>query len=277
MKQRFMYAMFLMSMLMATACSSGDDGNEVSIDSKPLVGYWEVPNINSNRKSPITYCMVLFPEGKMRSKTSGNDKSLWRSTSQEWTYNKDTGILATTAQFGSANLQWTITLIGADSWTGLELWSDERKSYIANGVSPSSDFQTASKEQIAKAIEAILMTREWKKVSADGSGSLIFDGVTNNTGVKSSYTIWFHSTYHDELYSYSVRTQTYPWEIFNYDKKNDVIYCSRVSQGGMNEITETSFTFEHPFSYTKARIRLTEKCTNYNNDMSFDYTYVPKL
>lgn len=273
MKQRFIYAIFLINMLMATACSSGDDGNEVSIDSKPLVGYWEVPNINSNKKNPTTYCMVLFPEGKMHSKTNWDDKSVWGSASHEWTYNEDTGILATTAQFSSANLQWLITLISADSWTGLELWNDEHKSYIANGVSPSSDFQKASEDKIAKAIEALLMTREWRKESEDGSGSLFFGGVT---GGISTFTIWFYSTYHDELYSYSIRSQTYQWENFKYDKKNDAIYCSRIRKNGV-ELTETSFTFEHPFNYTKARIRITEKCTNYNNDMSFDYTYVPKL
>lgn len=114
MKKFFTYTILLAGISLFTACQSDDDKDSPQFEEKNmLVGYWKA---NGNN-------FILFDEGKMRI----NFSDIYES----WTYNETSKILATTAIVGKVNLQWEITLISENKWTGIGLWNATASTTVA--------------------------------------------------------------------------------------------------------------------------------------------------
>ena len=128
MKKYYPYAMLLMSVFLFTACPSDDDDDEGGSSggsNKALVGYWNI--------STLKYSMVLFDNGIMKG-VPYTDKSTGSIIQANWQYDEDTRILATSAINSGNNLQWHITMLNEDNWTGIALWNDKNTTYAAQNT-----------------------------------------------------------------------------------------------------------------------------------------------
>jgi len=94
------------------SCSSDDDteeksNNKLSVSGKKLLGAWN-----------IGYYIVFQTEGKCFAYTG---KSYDYTNAGSWQYNEQTGLLGTSCYYKDINLQWQITMIGDDTWSGILL------------------------------------------------------------------------------------------------------------------------------------------------------------
>lgn len=126
-KKLFTYVALVMSVFLLTACPSDDKEDDYNIDTSTsrLVGYWEIENYLNQKGISNTNTFVLFEEGKIWYEDNGKVKE------GSWNYNKDTGLLATTAQWELDNWQWEITMIEDNEWAGFALWLDDKKTMLA--------------------------------------------------------------------------------------------------------------------------------------------------
>ena len=102
-----------------TSCGDDDDDSNSST-SKAMVGYWNV--------STLDYSMVLFDNGVMKGMAHGSNEI----TTGNWSYDSQTNTLATSALYNGKSLQWLITMLNTNNWTGVALWNDKNTTYMAD-------------------------------------------------------------------------------------------------------------------------------------------------
>lgn len=132
-KKLFTYVALVMSVFLLTACPSDDKEDDYNIDTSTsrLVGYWTIRNCTSytGPNGKLNYkdaYFILYEEGKIRYLNENNNVK-----EGSWNYNKDTGLLATTAEYRSNNWQWEVSMIEDNEWAGFALWSDDKKTLLA--------------------------------------------------------------------------------------------------------------------------------------------------
>ena len=114
MKKIAPYIMLFMGMCLFTACPSDDDDNNDMKKANALVGYWNIPTLK--------YAMVLFNEGIMICENYRQLSSYHFYSDMDvlptnnWNYNDETGILATSAVYENNNLQWHLTMVNNNNW-----------------------------------------------------------------------------------------------------------------------------------------------------------------
>lgn len=111
---------------MFSACPSDDDDEESNKADNVLVGYWNISNFD--------YHMVLFNGGKMASCTTNKNGSIGSISVGNWSYDNQTSILATTAEKNGINLQWHLTMVNDDNWTGIALWDNKTTQKATNQI-----------------------------------------------------------------------------------------------------------------------------------------------
>lgn len=131
-KNRFyLWAMMVIAVLCIGFTSCGDDDeddNNGRTSLKAMAGYWNI--------STLKYSMVLFNEGVMKGRgwetNSRGDVIYGNITTGNWNYDEQTKTLATSALYNNNSLQWLITMLNDDNWTGVALWNDQNTTYMAN-------------------------------------------------------------------------------------------------------------------------------------------------
>lgn len=149
-----------------TSCGDDDDDNNSST-SKAMVGYWNV--------STLDYSMVLFDNGVMKGMAHGSNEI----TTGNWSYDSQTNTLATSALYNGKSLQWLITMLNTNNWTGVALWNDKNTTYMAD-----------NKENELDAYELnLLLDGKW--VSKTGN-TIIFYSIKSSGSKSVHYNISFN-------------------------------------------------------------------------------------
>lgn len=127
-------SMLMVFSAMLISCSfvscGGDDEDDDNTsytlsESSKFVGFWETGVTYMNNGMSDVLRFILFEEGIMRFIENGSVKEC------NWNYSKNTGILATTANFHGINPQWEITIANTGSWSGLSLWKQDGTTHNA--------------------------------------------------------------------------------------------------------------------------------------------------
>lgn len=123
-------------MFLLTACPNDDEDENSFRAGNEFVGLWKVVDFSN------TFYLMLYTDGKIRtckaSKVSDAETS-YTNDGASWTYNKETGVLATSASINSYNLQWEITLMSGNEWAGICLYDREKRTCKATKITKDSD------------------------------------------------------------------------------------------------------------------------------------------
>ena len=135
MKKIYIYAMLVMSMFLFMACPSDDDDldNSKLLLDNPLIGCWYISNDN-----------VLFMSDGIMYYNNGTKRGTW-------SYNKESTILSASVN----NWQWQVGAIDSLSWTGLQLFGKNPRSWT---------YERSKAYDIAK---ALIVCRKWKDVNGN--------------------------------------------------------------------------------------------------------------
>ena len=227
-KNRFyLWAMMVIAVLCIGFTSCGDDDeddNNGRTSLKAMAGYWNI--------STLKYSMVLFNEGVMKGRgwetNSRGDIIYGNITTGNWNYDEQTKTLATSALYNNNSLQWLITMLNDDNWTGVALWNDKNTTYMANNKLDVNEV-------------ALLLDGKWVN---DAGNTLTFYGFSGS----------YNKYYGDCIYLESYRADEAPQiDLDNLHNKQMAIKFNQLTKK-KDQITLHYYSYDHDNDFYEGKI-----------------------
>ena len=118
------YSVFIFTSLLFAGCPSSDEDEEVmsSPANQKFIGIWE----GAGTTNPSI--LIFSEDGQVIQGNLGSFSNYGR-----WSYDKETGLLATTLKVEkkSSSYQWEVSIIDDRSWSGFKLWEETKNATIA--------------------------------------------------------------------------------------------------------------------------------------------------
>lgn len=189
--------------------------------------------------------MVLFNDGIMLGSYKSNKNIPNEFNLSKWTYDDQTKTLATDAAIGNNNLQWQLTMINEDSWTGLPLWNDKST--------------TAANNKLEALDVAMLLNGKWENESGE---TITFNSFRDENDKYHGHTIWL-DYYATEKPSVDLNNQHKKTKAIKFDtfitKQRLVLnyyYRDRDNDYYQGKPIEQSFSLsiDDPYNYYNAKL-----------------------
>ena len=206
-----------------TSCGDDDDDNSSST-SKAMVGYWNISTLN--------YSMVLFDNGVMKGIAHGSNEKI---ATGNWNYDSQTNTLATSALYKGQSLQWLITMLNTNNWTGVALWNDKNTTYMADNRENELDVYELRLLLDGKWVSKTGNTISFRNIKSSGSNSVdcgvVFNDDPSGGSTFNIYTKTKDKIFLDEKWPYD----KYTIQIINpYNYKNrqvEIVYGEPKTRG----------------------------------------------
>jgi len=195
--KRLWIVMALVYALMLSSCGNVDEPESQDPTSptgatgieRQILGTW------TGDMGTLSLSFTLLTNGKVIS--TGENGTGW----YEWNYNPDTGILATTMPryriTGGESLQWQLTLISEESWTGLSLGQSPTSFVAKRGYAETSLYNII-------AYRDLWLSNDKKKMPLStfygnfyiGSSGNPYNGTIVESREDDTITIWRFTVHH---------------------------------------------------------------------------------